>query len=86
MRLIIAHRAERGIIMKEYTIHGYRDFTKSTEEETIEAFDCLGVLIERASDSTVIPFYFVSSGSIIKAASDFDEAVEIANKMLDEQV
>ena len=29
--------------MKEYTIHGYRNFTKSTEEEVIEAFDNLGV-------------------------------------------
>ena len=72
--------------MKEYTIHGYRDFTKSTEEETIEAFDCLGVLIERANRSTAIPFYFVSSDYTIKGAQNFDEAVEIANKMLDEQV
>lgn len=71
-----------------YTIHGYRNFTKDTEEETIEAFANLGVMIDRVSNSTVIPFYNISIGhyphqTYYKMAKDFDEAVDIANRILD---
>ena len=74
-----------------YTIHGYKDFTKETIEETIEAFANLGVIIERVSRESVIPFYNISTGhyphqTYYKMVNNFDEAVEIANKILDEEV
>lgn len=66
-----------------YTIHGYRPFTKETVEETIEAFENLGVMIERVG-----PFYDISIGHYphqtrYKMVKDFDEAVCIANRILD---
>lgn len=75
-----------------YTIHGYKDFTKETIEETIEAFANLGVMIEAVSrESTIIPWYNISIGHYLhqtyyKMVKDFDEAVEVANKILDEEI
>lgn len=75
-----------------YTIHGYRDFKKETIEETIEAFANLGVMIEAVSrESTIIPWYNISiehypHQTYYKMVKDFDEAVEVANQILDEEI
>ena len=75
-----------------YTIHGYKDFTKETIEETIEAFANLGVMIEAVSrESTIIPWYSISichypHQTHYKIVKDFDEAVEVANQILDEEI
>ena len=75
-----------------YTIHGYKDFKKETIEETIEAFANLGVMIEAVSrESTIIPWYNISIGhypyqKYYKMVNNFDEAVEVANKILDEEI
>lgn len=74
-----------------YTIHGYKDFTKETIEETIEAFANLGVMIDRVSRDCITPWYTISIGhypyqKYYKMVNNFDEAVEVANKILDEEI
>lgn len=72
-----------------YTIHGFKNFTKETKEEAIEAFANLGIEIERVSQESTIPWYNISIGhyphqTFYKMVNDFDEAVKIANRILDE--